>query len=105
MIRPFTITPVLNGYIVEIGCQRLVFTSREELVRDINLYLEHPDGVEGNFLKFSLNAQHLQPLTTEGEPPRSPVYGNIEPQPISTPRGATRGQDEGCNAAPQQSGY
>lgn len=59
MIREFTVRPVLNGYIVSIGCKTLVFSSRERLVRNIERYLEDPTGTERDFLENSLNAKHL----------------------------------------------
>ena len=58
MIRSFMVTPVLNGYIVEIGCQRLVFESVEKLTTNIALYLNNPDEVEKAFLDGSLNSRH-----------------------------------------------
>ena len=46
MIRELIITPVLNGFVVRVGCQQLVYVDREKLVRDLNEY-QAPQG-DGN---------------------------------------------------------
>lgn len=55
MIREITIRPVLNGYKVQVGCQEVVFTSRDNLINELREYLERPDLVEGIYLKSALN--------------------------------------------------
>lgn len=58
MIRPISIGVVLNGYKVAVGCQELVFTSRQELLANLERYLIDPDGMEKHFLLSSINAIH-----------------------------------------------
>lgn len=38
MIRDLRIEPILNGFIVQAGCQRLAYTSVDELISDIEKY-------------------------------------------------------------------
>lgn len=48
--RTITIKPVLNGYVVNVGCQNLAFTSREDLLNNLKSYLSDPDKTEKAFL-------------------------------------------------------
>ncbi len=50
MIRNLTITPVLNGYIVQAGCQQVVFQSAEQMLGEIGKYLANPSKVEAQYL-------------------------------------------------------
>jgi hypothetical protein len=58
VLRPFEVQPVLNGYIVRIGCKTLIFASIEALVSTIDKYLREPDAVEENYLKNSINSKY-----------------------------------------------
>lgn len=58
MIRDITIKPALNGFIVHVGCQQLVFDSIDKLLSALGAYLKNPDGVEGFWLEKGLNAKH-----------------------------------------------
>jgi len=44
--RSITIETVRNGFIVMVGCWRLVFGSLEELMIELKKYLNNPDEVE-----------------------------------------------------------
>jgi hypothetical protein len=55
MIREIHIRPVLNGYIVNVGCQTIVFTDRKTAVGTLSDYLHNPDEVEKHFLANALN--------------------------------------------------
>ena len=56
MIRKFTVKPVLNGYIVEIGCQTIVFHSKKRFLKEVEMYLDNPDGRERYWLKHGVNS-------------------------------------------------
>lgn len=60
--RPVTITPVLNGYIVQIGCQSLVFNSFELLEVELLRYFKNPTEVEHS---YKVNAVNPSCLTSE----------------------------------------
>ena len=57
------IKPVLNGYIVEVGCKTVVFPSRKKLLRELDRYLQDPEGVEEEYRK-----KYQKPL---GEEPQT----------------------------------
>ena len=48
--RDIKIKKVLNGYIVKIGCQKVVFTKRKKLLKELARYWDDPDGVEKEYL-------------------------------------------------------
>lgn len=45
------IKAVLNGYIVKVGCQTVVFGSRKKLFRELDRYLDNPSAVEREYLE------------------------------------------------------
>lgn len=55
MTRNLIITPVLNGFVVQAGCQQLVFKSASELATNIQRYYENPQVVEAEFIKSAVN--------------------------------------------------
>ncbi len=57
MLRQLSIRPVLNGFVVMVGCQEVVFTSRETLTASLADYLVHPDETEARWCAESLNAK------------------------------------------------
>ena len=54
-MRNITIKPALNGYIVDVGCQTVVFASRIALMHELTRYLEKPSEVEAEYLKDAVN--------------------------------------------------
>jgi hypothetical protein len=69
--RKITIEPVLNGYMVQVGCQTLAFHDRGKLVCELDRYLESPAKVEveylGKFGPVSAAAVLAQPIPTAAE--------------------------------------
>lgn len=55
MTREITIQPVLNGYICNVGCQRVVFQDRKQMLAEIGKYLEKPDDTEKRYIKDAVN--------------------------------------------------
>ena len=51
-----TIKPALNGYVVRVGCQRLVFTDIETVLTELRTYLQKPEETEENYKFNSLNS-------------------------------------------------
>ena len=49
-MRPVTINKVLNGYIVQVGCQTLVFRYMSNLVKELKRYADNPEQVEKEYL-------------------------------------------------------
>lgn len=55
MVRRVVIIPVLNGFVVKVGCQEVVIKSVEELGYEIERYYKHPEKVEEEYLKNAIN--------------------------------------------------
>ena len=58
-MRDVTIKPALNGYVVRLGCQRVVFNDRAQMLRALDDYLENPREVERTYLEKSINSRQL----------------------------------------------
>lgn len=55
MTREITIVPVLNGYILNVGCQRVVFQDRAQMLTEIEVYLKYPEQTEQRYLNNRVN--------------------------------------------------
>lgn len=69
--RNLIIEPVLNGFVVQVGCQRVVFDSPAKLGAHITEYYTNPSKVEHEFLKNKVN---------------DTMSGPAMPEPIREPR-------------------
>lgn len=49
--RKVEIVAVLNGYVIFVGCQTVVFTDLSDMVSQLRLYLEDPSKMEEAYLK------------------------------------------------------
>ena len=59
MIRTLTIETLLNGFTLQCGCQRLAYTSTEEMLKDIGDYLKDPVTTEKRILvEKGFNRKH-----------------------------------------------
>ena len=52
---PITITPVLNGFIVQVGCKQIVFTSIMVLCDEIHAYYTDPVNTTRIYLENAIN--------------------------------------------------
>lgn len=93
MTREIKIIPVLNGFIVQAGCQTVVFNSAKRLVTELEAYYADPAGVEARYLKEAINKK-----TSEG-PQVPPPAG-----PQSNVGSAIRPMMEAVQAAPYPQG-
>lgn len=59
MIHEIKIKAVLNGYIANVGCQTLVFDSREKMLKELDAYLEKPEETEKRYRESALNKDIL----------------------------------------------
>ena len=50
-MRKVTISKVMNGYIVQVGCQTLVFASSETLLAELAIYLADPILIERAYIE------------------------------------------------------
>lgn len=60
-MRTITISPAMNGLIVKVGCQTLVFENHDHFITALTNYLANPDGVEKEWLET-----YVAPKTTSG---------------------------------------
>jgi hypothetical protein len=81
-MRTVKITPVLNGFRVEVGCQELVFSSIEKLCEELIRYQKDPTGVEKEYLK---NAVNKVQLVAPSMGPRNEAAGE-QPEPPAVTR-------------------
>lgn len=75
MTREILITPVLNGYLCNVGCQKVVFTSAESLAAELVKYYLNPEAVEKDWILRRLNQTMDRPEVAE------PTY-NRPPPPM-----------------------
>lgn len=54
LMQQVTITPVLNGFTVKIGCKTLVFEKIETLCRELIRYSKNPAAIEKEYLKSEI---------------------------------------------------
>lgn len=59
MIHEIKIKAVLNGYIVNVGCQTVVFNDRNMLMCELNHYLQDPAETEKRYREQALNRDIL----------------------------------------------
>jgi hypothetical protein len=70
-MRQITIREVLNGYLVQVDCQELVFPDFDTLLKELVAYHTDPRGVEEHYTKMMAEkADRLQPA--EPEPSEAP---------------------------------
>lgn len=92
--RQVQITPVLNGYLVHVGCQLLVFSDRATLMQELNDYLIDPAKVEAIYRAGSIHRELIKELRDEPVP-------TPPPQPISESSGPCEQQgSQSCNLTP-----
>lgn len=70
MIRDITIRTVLNGYVVQVGCQTVVYNSVDTLLVELRNYLIDPEDAEKRYsqfpnARFTLNGPAQQVAQTE----------------------------------------
>lgn len=83
-MREITIRSVLNGFIVRVGCQELVFTSMETITKELIRYQADPGAVEKEYLEHAVNKMKV--------PAGSGGYGT----PIREEEGIKDRQQETC---------
>jgi len=59
-MRSVTVNAVLNGWMVQIGCQTLVYTDPDKLTGDLRDYLRDPKAKEAAVIESAVNKRLLQ---------------------------------------------
>lgn len=78
-MRDITIKPVLNGFVVRMGCQRIVFGDREVMIRALNDYLDEPSKTEE---RYTLNSMHSKQFGFTGPCSQSALGGVQTYEPV-----------------------
>lgn len=55
VMREVRIQPVLNGFMVQVGCQSLVFNRIEDVADNLVAYQKDPAGIEKKFVQACVN--------------------------------------------------
>ena len=78
MLREIRIKPVLNGWIVKVGCQTVVFRFLPKMLEEIEKYLANPDETEKEYQESAVNAKHTFGVVCNEErgPNRNLIIGN-----------------------------
>ena len=58
-MRDIIIKPALNGFVVRMGCQRIVFCDRDIMIRALNDYLDDPNKTEDQYLLNSIHSKQF----------------------------------------------
>uniref|UniRef100_A0A6M3IP26 Uncharacterized protein n=1 Tax=viral metagenome TaxID=1070528 RepID=A0A6M3IP26_9ZZZZ len=88
MTREIRIIPVLNGFIVYVGCQTVVFQGRDTLPQALADYIKDPEASESYYLKSAINRTGDQ--VEEARDDR--VGRHTQEERIQGPSGTTSGQ-------------
>ena len=59
-MRTVIITAVLNGWIVEVGCQKVVYDRSDHLLEDLGNYMDDPKGFAESFIGDAINGYLLK---------------------------------------------
>jgi len=81
IMRSITINPVLNGYVCQVGCQTVTFTTRSIMLMELDRYLDNPRKVEEEYLKNSINRDLIKNQVAECEARPMPMSDNPTPAP------------------------
>lgn len=55
MTREITITPVLNGWSIRVGCQTVVFEDKAAMLLALSQYYDKPEQTEKEFMERAKN--------------------------------------------------
>ena len=84
VMREVIIRPVMNGFVVQVGCQQLVFTDIDDVARSLVAYQQNPEAIEKDFTAHQVNKTY-DPYVTG--PQRAPALAcNDAPQECATTR-------------------
>ena len=63
--RDVRIETVLNGWVVRVGCQTLVFKELTSLLKDLEAYLTNPEAAETAYQENAVNAEFFDFVNAE----------------------------------------
>jgi len=71
-MRTVTVTAVLNGWMVKVGCQTLVYSDQKSLLKDLGEYMANPQAKEKKFISSAVNKRLMECPQVAAEPCRPP---------------------------------
>ena len=72
------IEPVLNGYVVRVGCQTVVFETTDKLLDELRRYMADPQRVEKEYQTQAINAGKLRGTLETAAEPAGPLAMEVE---------------------------
>ncbi len=88
--RTLTIMPVLNGFVVKVDCQTVVFESRKALLSALTRYYDDPTGVEKEYLAARVNDTMSGPLLCGPLTEALPMDATVQAGPYPVGAGEER---------------
>ena len=64
-MRVVKINAVLNGWIARVGCQTMIYVSKEALLKDLGEYMDDPGAKEKQAIKDAVNPHPNAPSALE----------------------------------------
>ncbi len=95
-MKEVRIEPVLNGWVVRIGCATMVALSKEGMLSEIGRYIDDPKGVEKEYATNAVNQGTYSPdggAVPQSEPPSQVPNEGSEPRPDTTEDVPERGPE------------
>lgn len=89
-MRDVTISAVMNGFVVKVGCQTLVFQKQREMLETLDRYLTNPENVERQFVEQYGLKNSLAPVAPPTHTERSDTPSR---ERLRALQGAAREQD------------
>ncbi len=83
MTREIHIRPVMNGFIVTVGCKTVVFTDPARLTSELLRYYKSPEDTEKDYLATAINKGDEVLACGEAQPP---PQGRVETGPSTQER-------------------
>lgn len=81
MTRIISITPVLNGFVCQIGCQTVAFNDAKLMAKEIVRYYKNPEAVEKEYVKNAVNKTMLMDVPQPSLPPQDCAATEIALRP------------------------
>lgn len=90
-MKPVSIQPVLNGWLVSVGCQTLVFNDTDTMLKELRSYIVDTQATHDRFVNGSVNKEIMGcPINAPRQTSPCPTNMddalrnvNAEPRPLS----------------------
>jgi hypothetical protein len=82
-MKEIHIQPVMNGFIVKVGCTKVVFTDIDGLCRDLKRYHLNPESVEAEYQKEAINKTEAPAIAMCPEDIRLDIDATHYPPPTT----------------------